>query len=129
MKIGTPLDNDGSPPDYHAMEARVAKLEAEITTIKIDVAVIKQTCATKSDLAELKAAMAEGHTKIIVWVVSAVFIAQLLPLMRDFVRTSAPATAQAPAPAVRSQYRASGLAEPVLPHPLATCAGSASWFA
>ena len=103
MKVGTPLDNDRSPPDYHAMEACVAKLEADIPTIKIDVAVLKQTCATKSDLAELKAAIAEGPTKIIIWVVSAVFIAQLLPMMRDFVRTSAPATAQTPAPAVRSQ--------------------------
>ena len=37
------------------MEARVAKLEADIPAIKIDVAVIKQTCATKTDLAEVKA--------------------------------------------------------------------------
>ncbi len=97
MKIGTPLDNDGSPPDYQAMEARVAKLEAEITAIKIDVAVIKQTCATKSDLAELKAAMAEGHAKIIIWVVSAVFIAQLLPIIKDSVTPSAPVAGHAPA--------------------------------
>ena len=103
------------------MEARVAKLEADIPAIKIDVAVIKQTCATKTDLAEVKAelkadlaevkgelkadfaelktAMSEGQTKIIIWVVSAIFIAQLLPMIRDFVTPSTPVAA----PAARSK--------------------------
>ena len=53
--------------------------------MKTDVAVIKATGATKSDLAELrgetKAAIAEAKSSIILWVVSAVFIAQLLPAL------------------------------------------------
>jgi hypothetical protein len=110
--MGTSLDNDSGPPDYEAMEARIAKLEADLTAMKIDVAVIKLTCATKTDLAELKAelkaelaetkselktAISEGQTKIIIWVVSAIFIAQLLPILRDSLTSSAPIAARPPA--------------------------------
>lgn len=65
------------------MEARVAQLEADVAVIKIDVAVIKANGATKTDIAELRAAMeskiAEAKSSTIIWIVGAIFVAQLLP--------------------------------------------------
>ena len=54
------------------METRVQKLEADVAPIKTDLAIIKSNYATKTDVAEAKNAM-------IVRMVSAMFIAQLLP--------------------------------------------------
>ena len=78
----------GGPPYDGGMETRVAKLEADLTAIKVDLAVIKASGATKSDLAEAK-------SSIILWVVGAIFVAQLLPMLRDFVK---PAAVASPAP-------------------------------
>ena len=87
------------------MEQRVTKLESEMETIKLDLGILKATVATKADLAEAmaetrssiarvnadtrsviaevkadtKTAIAEAKNAIIVWVVGAVFLAQLLP--------------------------------------------------
>ena len=73
-----PFDVGGGPPYDGNMEARLTKLEADVTEIKIDLAVLKATCATKSDVADAKAT-------IIMWVVSAIFLAQLLPaLLKTF---------------------------------------------
>lgn len=73
------LRKDGQPPDNGNMEARVAKLEAlaektseRLNAIEKDVAVIKSNYATKADIAEAK-------NSIIMWVVSAILLAQLLP--------------------------------------------------
>ena len=100
QKDSAPFDAGGGPPYDGNMEARLTKLEADVAAIKIDLAVLKATCATKSDLAELKgeimaaparriaeteAKLAEAKTTIILWVVSAVFLAQLLPaLLKKF---------------------------------------------
>ena len=73
------LRSSNEPPDNGDMEARVAKLETlaektseRIAAIEKDVAVIKSNYATKADIAEAK-------NSIIMWVVSAILLAQLLP--------------------------------------------------
>ena len=91
------------------MEARVARLENNFAAIVIDVAEIKADGATRPDIADLRAAtkldiadlreavktelaalktaIAEAKTSIVIWVVGAVFIAQLLPsLLKLFLK-------------------------------------------
>lgn len=72
------FDDSGREAYDQAMENRVQILETELATIKTDVAVIKSNYATKADVAEAK-------NSIIIWVVSAILLAQLLPvLMKKF---------------------------------------------
>jgi hypothetical protein len=74
------------------MEPRIATLEQiaektaeRLTALERDVAIIKTNGATKADISETKAAIAESRSSIIVWVVSAIFLAQLLPaLLKKF---------------------------------------------
>lgn len=67
------------------MEKRIGKLEGRLAAIELDLGILKATCATKSDLAELKATVSEAKTTIILWVVSAVILAQMLPgLLKKF---------------------------------------------
>lgn len=73
--------NDGhqppEPPDMELTE-RVKHLEIDVATARTDLAIIKSNYATKADLAETKAS-------IIMWIVGAVFIAQLVPaLLKKF---------------------------------------------
>ena len=92
-----PVDSTGDNGDDGRMEARLSKLETDVAAVKIDVTVIKANGATKSDVAELKGMFAElrastkadsadAKTAIILWVVGAIFIAQLLPsIVKMFV--------------------------------------------
>ena len=67
------------------MEKRIEKLERSLAAIELDLGILKATCATKSDLAELKATVSEAKTTIILWVVTAVVLAQILPgLLKQF---------------------------------------------
>lgn len=89
-RVGS-FDGGGGGGYDGRMEARITRLEADLTAIKIDVAVIKANGATKADLAEvkggLKADIAEAKVSIIMWVVSAIFLAQLLPsLVKLFIK-------------------------------------------
>lgn len=67
------------------MEARIAKLEAladktmeRLGALERDLAVIKSNYATKADISEAK-------NSIVMWVVSAILLAQLLPgLLKKF---------------------------------------------
>ena len=75
-------DNDGQPPGPPDMGPRLDKLEAiaektgeRLTAIEKDIAVLKANSAhyaTKADVADAK-------NGIIMWVVSAILLAQLLP--------------------------------------------------
>ena len=79
------LQGSGEPPDNGDMETRIAKLESHaektgerLAAIEKDLAVIKSNYATKADIAEAK-------NSIIMWVVSAILLAQLLPpLLKKF---------------------------------------------
>jgi hypothetical protein len=67
------------------MEARIGKFEAladkaveRLGALERDVAVIKSNYATRSDISDAK-------TSIVMWVVSAILLAQLLPaLLKKF---------------------------------------------
>lgn len=67
------------------MEARIGKLESlgdkiveRLSTLERDVAVIKSNYATKVDISDAK-------NSIVMWVVSAILLAQLLPaLLKKF---------------------------------------------
>lgn len=85
-----PGDNGGEPPDNHPMEARVSKLEliADRTGERlaaIDTRLAKIETQTDTFKAEAfrafatKADVADAKNSIIMWVVSAILLAQLLP--------------------------------------------------
>lgn len=75
----------GEPPGGSQVEARIGKLEAladkiveRLGTLERDVAVIRSNYATKADISDAK-------NSIVMWVVSAILLAQLLPaLLKKF---------------------------------------------
>lgn len=80
-----PTDNALKNGDDENMEKRVEKLESELASIKLDIGIIKANGATKSDIAETKAVVSEAKSTIILWVVTAIVLAQILPgLLKKF---------------------------------------------
>ena len=91
------LRGKGGPPDNTDMEQRVTQLEAladktgeRLAALDRGLAVIGSNYATREDVAalrgEMKAAVAEAKNSIILWVVAAVFLAQLLPVVAGMVK-------------------------------------------
>ena len=81
------------PPEPPDMEARVAKLEAlaekageRLVAIEKDVALIRQKQDEFTQHYATKADLTEAKNSIIVWVVAAVFLAQLLPVVGGLVK-------------------------------------------
>ena len=73
-----PIDRVSDSADAGGLERRIEKLESSLAAIELDVGIIKATAATKSDIAEIK-------TTIILWVVTAIILAQILPgLLKKF---------------------------------------------
>jgi hypothetical protein len=74
---------DGMEERVQRLESTAEKTADRLSAIELDVAILKATGATKTDIAELRTelrtAIAEAKTSIILWVVSAIFLAQLLP--------------------------------------------------
>ena len=80
-----PIDNVSGTGNAGRMEKRIEKVEAELAAIKLDVGIIKATCATKSDVAELRATMSAVKIGIILWIVITVVLPQILPgLLKKF---------------------------------------------
>lgn len=82
----TPVDQGGEPPDNTDMEARVAKLETiaektgdKLVAIEKDLSVIKTQMDAFTKHYATKADLTDAKNSIIMWVVSALFLAQLLP--------------------------------------------------
>lgn len=94
---GGPIDSGGGPPHDGGMEERVKKLEQladklveRTVNIERDVAVMRSNYATGKDVADAK-------SSIIMWVVGAIFVAQLLPMVKDFMQpTTTPTTSTLP---------------------------------
>lgn len=84
-RVSKKVESRGDPPYDGGMEARIAKLEAlaektgdRLAALERDVAVIKSNYSTKADVSDAK-------NSIIMWVVSAILLAQLLPaLLKKF---------------------------------------------
>ncbi|MTV37953.1 hypothetical protein [Duganella radicis] len=98
--MSTQFDKEKSEAYDKTPEARLDKLEMEQLSIKVDIAVLKETCATKVALSEmesrlrtemaemesrLKTQIAETKSTIIIWVVSSVFLAQLIPALLKYL--------------------------------------------
>lgn len=93
--------NGGGGGHNDGMEARVAKLEAiaettrdKIAGVETRLAVIEKTMATKADVTEVKAYTAEAKNSIIIWVVSAIILAQVVPGIIKAFRPDPPVAPQ-----------------------------------
>lgn len=85
-KVRPKGSDDGEPPDNERMEARVAKLEniaektgERLARIEQDLVVIKTQMDSFTKHYATKADVVQAKNSIIMWVVSAILLAQLLP--------------------------------------------------
>lgn len=79
-----PRDNGQPPEPPDDMQARVQKIEAAVQQMQTDLAVLRADSkhyATKEDLAKLEAKVSDNTTRLIMWIVSAVVLAQLMPFV------------------------------------------------
>lgn len=79
---GAAFGKMGEPPDNGDMEARVAKLESIAEKTGERLAAIDNRLTkleTRADSFATKADVAEAKNSIIMWVVTAILLAQLLP--------------------------------------------------
>jgi hypothetical protein len=81
LRFKDTFDRGGGPPYDETMITRVRQLEtatdkttAQMTSLETSMAVIRSNYATKADVSEAKNA-------IIMWVVSAILLAQILPML------------------------------------------------
>lgn len=70
------------------LETKLDKVVEKLVHVEMDVAVIKSNYATKADTAKLETKIEASKNSIIMWVVGAIFLAQLLPMLKDWVSTS-----------------------------------------
>lgn len=82
------FDGGGGGGYDGGMDERVKKLETlvektveRVVNIERDVAVMRSNYATGKDVSDAK-------STIVLWVVGAIFVAQLLPLVKDFIAFS-----------------------------------------
>jgi len=85
-----PIDTRHDGGDNGDMEPRVKALEETMIQVRQDLAVMRSNYVTKADLSEvrgdLKAEIANSKSSIIMWVVGAIFLAQLLPALPTLIR-------------------------------------------
>jgi hypothetical protein len=82
---GAPLQDDGEPPDNGNMEGRVKTLEADMRDVRERLIKIEAKLDNLPAIFATKADLSEAKTSIIMWVVGAIFLAQLLPaLLKKF---------------------------------------------
>jgi hypothetical protein len=90
----TSSSNGGGQPPMDLTD-RVSRIEttldtvkADLAELKTDVAIIKSNYATHADIAKLETKIEASKNSIIMWVVGAIFLAQLLPMIKDWASTS-----------------------------------------
>lgn len=88
------------PPDMElikrveTLEKKVDVIGEKLSRVETDVAVIRSNYATQADVTVIKSNYAtkadvlEAKNSVIMWVVAAIFMAQLLPMMKDWVSAS-----------------------------------------
>lgn len=73
------LDNSGGNTGGEDMLQRVKDLEKDMQKVKTDIAVVRSNYATKADVFDAK-------NSIILWVIGAVVLAQLTPVIPDILK-------------------------------------------